>query len=298
MNDHPVIPERNRERKVSVFKMLMPVTPSVLMGIIAMICSRVPSGIWLLNPAVTAAAGVIVFAFFHRKPKVHPAAVLGAALMLLLLTLPGEGLEGVHRWIRLPGFQLNIAMIVLPVTLAAIYQLWNQSQNGFVLLGISAIVLILFLQPDASELTAFAVSMLFYCIVCMKKQIRWIFRLITVILLMWLSVLSWLRLDQLEPVSYVEGILRLLIPVSPVLFVFGVAALAFVPVSFLFWPFGCDRKLSVGLGLYYGTIIIATEFGSFPVPFMGYGVSPIIGYLLLFLLTEKKKEDYNELRSL
>jgi hypothetical protein len=51
-----------------------------------------------------------------------------------------------------------------------------------------------------------------------------------------------------------------------------------IAVTFLLLPPGESKLSSACIGLYYILIIVSTLFGNFPVPLMGYGISPIIGY--------------------
>ena len=53
-----------------------------------------------------------------------------------------------------------------------------------------------------------------------------------------------------------------------------------VPVPFLLVRRGRGTRLGVALGVYMSATVLATFVGNFPVPVMGYGISPIIGYLL------------------
>ena len=69
----------------------------------------------------------------------------------------------------------------------------------------------------------------------------------------------------------------------------GVISLVLLPLSFILFPPQKFRLLSMCLGLYFTIILISTLFGNFPVPLMGYGVSPIIGYFIAITWLVKSK---------
>ena len=81
-----------------------------------------------------------------------------------------------------------------------------------------------------------------------------------------------------------EGILTLLHEQSVLLYVAGIQSLLLVPVSMVIRGIRKKRKTWTGVGLYYALIILSAFFGSFPVPFMGYGASPILGYSIVICL--------------
>ncbi len=66
-------------------------------------------------------------------------------------------------------------------------------------------------------------------------------------------------------------------------YVFGISSLGILLLPFL--NFSNASVKAKAVGIYYLVMIASTFYGKFPVPFMGYGVSPIIGYMLaIFLL--------------
>jgi hypothetical protein len=62
--------------------------------------------------------------------------------------------------------------------------------------------------------------------------------------------------------------------------ILGIISLIILPMPFFFISGENEKILSRCLGLYFVIIIITTFFGNFPVPLMGYGISPIISYLI------------------
>jgi hypothetical protein len=61
----------------------------------------------------------------------------------------------------------------------------------------------------------------------------------------------------------------------------AVVSLLALPLPFFFFRAGrgAGRHAALALGTYVTITLLAAVTGNFPVPVMGYGVSPIIGYL-------------------
>lgn len=261
-----------------------------LLGIVGMIHAHVSSAIWIQN-IVFILTGTIVCAFVSRLHiKFNYKIIVLTSILFLGLTFIGPSMEGVHRWIRIPPFSLNIAAIVLPITIAALYRLIEEKQIIISLTGMTAIAFLLFLQPDASQLLAFSLP----CIVLLlHSRISKIMTTGFSVGLLLLTLTSWIKLDSLQPVNYTEGILKLLYNTSSILYIIGIAALLWIPICFLILCQARSRKICAGMTMYYWMIILATFIGNFPVPFMGYGLSPILGFyiFLIWLINDSDRND-------
>jgi hypothetical protein len=175
---------------------------------------------------------------------------------------------------------------VLPIIIINLWKLL-QIKHWLVSAVITiAISTLLTLQPDASLLTAFAIPMI---ILLWSKTNSKIIRPCIVVLLSVLIILSWVFLDRLPPVSYVEQIVSLVANMGIIWLSLGVISLVILPLPFIFFPPKKSKLLSISLGLYFTIILISTLFGNFPVPLMGYGVSPIIGYFISITWFVKSK---------
>lgn len=75
--------------------------------------------------------------------------------------------------------------------------------------------------------------------------------------------------------------------------ILGISSLIILPLPFLIIAKKSEPILAVCLAIYFVTLMISTLFGSFPVPLMGYGISPIIGYLIgmTWLIKTKREEN-------
>lgn len=265
-------------RKLITFTLTI---PSIAIGVLAMYQNHVPFAIWGQNIGCLILMSVISFLLITHKSNItgnrYNQLLLPAAICALVLPFANQGMEGVHRWISIGAVKLNVAMIVLPMILLELYQVLKI--RGLTYAGVSAfiILLVLFFQPDASQLTGFAIPvMIMLSLNTRSKKIRFLITGVSVLFI----VLSWIRLDHLPPVNYVERILVMVADMGWIWFVSGVISLAILPAPFLLLPPKNAVSVSRYIGCYYIVILLSTLFGNFPVPLMGYGISPIVGYYL------------------
>ena len=265
-------------RKLITFTLTI---PSIAIGVLAMYQNHVPFAIWGQNIGCLILMSVISFLLITHKSNItgnrYNQLLLPAAICALVLPFANQGMEGVHRWISIGAVKLNVAMIVLPMILLELYKVLKI--RGLTYAGVSAfiILLVLFFQPDASQLTGFAIPvMIMLSLNTRSKKIRFLITGVSVLFI----VLSWIRLDHLPPVNYVERILVMVADMGWIWFVSGVISLAILPAPFLLLPPKNAVSVSRYIGCYYIVILLSTLFGNFPVPLMGYGLSPIVGYYL------------------
>ena len=134
-------------------------------------------------------------------------------------------------------------------------------------------------QPDAAQATAIALGLA--PILSCRDLVRRSVGLPTLLVLAGAAALAWLRLDQLPPVPHVEGILELARGQGAVQ---GLGALLSLGLALLplAWPLrGGDpttRALAAGAGLYFCGSVAATFAGHFPVPLLGAGAGPVLGW--------------------
>ena len=253
--------------------------PCVL-GIVGMINDGIPVRIWMQNPIYIA-----FFAFAAcmgmRIVRIPARAVLAASAFLIALTFLGPDIGGVHRWLSLPGFTLNAGAAVLPASIVALRRLADERRTVWCLCGTASIAGMLCMQPDASQLLAFALPVLVLLIDGgVHRAVKWSVSGVLVLL----TLLSWLHLDTLVPASHTEGILTLLRKQSVLLYLAGILSLLLIPAGLVIRGIRENRKCWTDIGLYYAMLSIAAFSGRFPVPFMGYGASPILGYFLMIWL--------------
>lgn len=278
----------NKHSKFSrIFPIISLLFPCIL-GVIAMIAHHISPAIWGLHLGSACLLALLSFLCINRNyPLLSFSQWIGAVcLLLLVFTFADPGMEGVHRWIRIGSFTVNAAMISIPALIAVLFQMLIRKQVLPALAISTATVLLLFFQPDASQLTAFCIP----AVLMIVKQDRYPrLRFTFCIFACLLTILSWIQKDPLLPVDYTEGILQLLGHLSLPLWILGILSLFLLPLPFVLLSASENRLLMTGIALYYWLMVLSSFFGSFPVPVMGYGVSPVIGYFIFYILSASRR---------
>ena len=213
-----------------------------------------------------------------------------AACLLVALTLLSPGIDGVHRWVRMGPIGLNASTVVSPLFLAATLG-WLLRARGLPIVAVAAMLAMHVAQPDAAQCTALGAA----CMVMVFSTpglARWVRMVLLAVTLVMVSA-AWMRADPLTPVDHVEGIVRLAMSQG-----LGVAAAAWLALGLLFLPMLRAlrqpkvemRILGLAFGLYLAAQIAMTFAGNFPVPVMGAGAGPVLGWyaMLAALLAEPK----------
>lgn len=215
-------------------------------------------------------------------------AMLALGCLAVALTFLDRGLEKVHRWLALGGFRIHISSIVLPCMIIGLGELYQKKSVIFSFVITVIMLLMLALQPDASQLSAFAASI---AVIVWMQVKHGLLKYGVALLSVGAITYSWIHIDSLAAVPHVEDILLLARDMGIVWFLLGIVSLALLLIPFLSFP-----KISVlsrAVGLYYLVTLVSTFFGAFPVPFMGLGISPIIGYLMAVILLIRGNADYD-----
>lgn len=277
--------------RLDYFITLMVAFPAVIIGAVAMRIHNVQSIYFILNIGFLF-IGWLISCFAISKPnKIRDSKNYGMILnflilVLLALTFIDQGTENVHRWLSLGPIRLYVSSIFTPLLLV---DLWTQQKNkNSVLAGVVTLIVafLLLLQPDASQLTAFAVPMMIILIKKINSRVH-SFSIISILTLM--VIVSWINLDSLPAVVYVEEILKLVMDMDLIWSILGIVSLLILPMPFFFLTKSNNRTGAMCIGLYYVILLITTFFGNFPVPLMGYGISPIIGYIVAMTWLIKNK---------
>lgn len=275
-------------KKIATIPLLTPI-PALCIGAVVMHQSGISPLIFGQNLLCYLLLGLVVFffgsrhiRFLSRRPVVL--AFLICCCAMLAATFVDKGLENVHRWFALGGFRLNVASLIVPSAAIGISALLKQKNNIEAVIITAIVSVCLVLQPDASQLTAFSIAIIF--LFWKRSSNRALMFFVALIGVAFTSY-SWVNIDTLAPVLHVEEILFLALDRGFSWFVLGVASLVVFMLPFFTLLRNSDNGKA--MGLYYAAVIASTFFGSFPMPFMGQGVSPIIGYLLaVYLLLQTK----------
>jgi cell division protein FtsW (lipid II flippase) len=247
------------------------ILPPLLLGVAWMRQTGVPAAVYGQNVAA-AIAGAAIAGFTFRR-RVSPAAglaVTALALVLLLATLAAEGVQGVHRWIRIGPLSLHVASLVLPLVLVELDRLLRHARLAIALGVMLVATAILAMQPDASQATAFAGAGIVLLAIHRQRKGAAIAGMLA---LLTIAGLSFLRSDPLAPVPHVEEIA---VRIAEQGLVWKAAVL--IALALLIVPFAASASASLAVAVYLTLVIAASWWGNFPVPVMGYGMSPIIGY--------------------
>jgi hypothetical protein len=209
------------------------------------------------------------------------AATISACLAAgaLAATFAMAGSMGVHRWIQVGPLNMHAGAVCLPVLIVALGVLdafGAKLRWAPMFLAISVAMLLL-LQPDAAQATAFAAAVFTFLI---TNKHRAPAASVAALVIAALAAWTWTQRDPLLPVPYVEGVVGLARQNGPVWLVASIAALAVLPLPFFLAPSGSHFASVRALGVYWCVCILAPLFGHFPVPLVGFGLSPIVGYFV------------------
>ncbi|GMQ57260.1 hypothetical protein AN1V17_16550 [Vallitalea sediminicola] len=266
------------KNKLRCFIPLIVASPSVIIGAITMGSNNIPRMTFGQNIICLFFGWLISCYFISSKTEINKTVgKIFIVLVLYVFTFINLGIGGVHRWVSLGPIRLYLSSIFIPVLIIELWRLLMKNRELVAVFITVVITILLILQPDASQLTAFAIPMI---IILFNKFNKKIICYIIISLLSIGTIISWVFLDSLPAVSYVEEIISLVLNMGMIWFVLGIISLVILPLPFIVFPKEGVELLSRCIGLYFIIVIITTFFGNFPVPLMGYGISPIIGYFI------------------
>ncbi|HYC88508.1 MAG TPA: hypothetical protein VEO54_04785 [Thermoanaerobaculia bacterium] len=233
---------------------------------------------WAINVAA-AAFGLLIWIAGRRLPPLTrrgPRALLtAAAIAAILLPFASEGMLGVHRWVPVGGLRLHASAIVAPLIILCVAAAASHG-IGTALAISTACATILALQPDAAQTTSLAAACA-VVLVCTRPMHE---ALPSVALLLAVSGASFIRHDPLPPVAHVEEIFGIVASRGAGWAAMATAALLLLPVPFFAAWYRHRHPAALALGVYVAGTILAPAWGTFPVPVMGSGASPILGYFI------------------
>ena len=259
--------------------------PAIIVGVLLMHRHMVSPKIWGLNLV----AGLLLTVFcaglsvvpLRPSKSSWPTMVIASSFVLLLATFADAGLDGVHRWVHAGPIRFHPAAICLPLLILALGAIRFSAEGNSVgwlspFLGVAATALLAF-QPDAAQATAFAGALLILLFLPPRRTwVVWPAALSSVVCAAW----AWNRPDPLPSVRHVEGIVGLAAQSGVFWLLVSLVSLALLPLPFLFvrQRGGSSSFTALALGVYFSLQAIMPWFGFFPVPLVGFGLSPIIGY--------------------
>lgn len=254
--------------------------PALIIGIVAMRQLGVTTQAWSTNIAATV-LGLLIWAAGRRLPPLTRrgtlACLTAVSLAAILLPFASEGELGVYRWVSVMGLRLHASAIVAPLIILCVAAAASHRISSALAISVAGAT-ILASQPDAAQTTSSAAACAVVLVRAGSKSPRRI--LLGVALLLAASIVSVIRPDPLAPVAYVEEIFDVVRSTGPGSAGMATVALLLLPAPFFAAWHRNRRSTTLALGVYVAMTVVAPAWGTFPVPVMGYGASPILGYFI------------------
>jgi len=244
--------------------------------------SRNPSA-WLVGMVL---GGLIMMA---GRRRILSVGAVAATLAALAASLFAPDQSGVHRWIDVGPLHVNIAALLLPVTLVSLATL-NLAPSAFLAL-VAGIGVILVAQPDASQATAFLLAS---AVILVRRGTTPPALFCGLVGAAALATAAWLRADPLQPVAEVEGVFSLLAGVSIPLAAaaaIGLAATCLAPLAGQRQLDKAENPAAVALCVSFSVTAVMPFLGAIPVPLVGVAMSFPLGFWLGMALLCARKID-------
>lgn len=236
-------------------------------------------GSWMRNViAWIAGAGLAMLLARHTPTRGTANAAVVMTTAALTATLFADDVDGVKRWLDIGPLHLNAAALLLPSALVSLGAVGIASVIGLTVTFAAAAILLL--QPDASQLTGFAIGAL---ILALRSVLATRWKVLAAGIATIFVTAGWLRPDPLQPVREVEQIFTLCAAVSPLLALLAGASLlaaALAPLAATSPEQVRTRDSALALSAYFVTVSLAPFAGWFPVPLVGLGMSFPVGWWL------------------
>lgn len=266
-----------------------PLVP-VLVGAAIMVSGGAPRARWGMHLAAGAVGLAVCFG--ARAVPRGPRSQLGAAALLagaavVAASLLGEGMQGVHRWIRLGPVLLHPSALVAPLALVVAGRRMAEAP-WTVLLSLGLLQAIHVAQPDAGQATALGLAALVLVLARCARLGAARSALAAAVVTVPIA-LAWTRPDPLGPAPFVEDIVRRAFDLGWLTGAAALASLAALVASPLLGrggeggesaaAGGGDLAERLALVVYLAASLAVVLVGEFPVPMLGFGASPVLGVL-------------------
>jgi len=248
-------------------------------GCLAMAESGIAASSWLRSVvAWVIGGGLALLLARYGEPRRASTGALLLTSAALIATLFTPAVDGVRRWLDIGAVHMNAAALLLPAAIVGLATIRIAKPTGLVIALFTATILLA--QPDASQLTAFAIAA---SILFGRSTIAARWKALALLTAAVFAICGWTRPDTVPPVAEVERIFAMCIAVSPILAVIAglaLAAAALAPLAQSSPTGRPPRDAAIALSAYFVTVSIVPLFGWFPVPLVGLGMSFPLGWWL------------------
>lgn len=213
----------------------------------------------------------------------HAVVILALMLVGLAVCFAFSAAPNPSRWLKLGGLRLYISAAVLPLALYLFARLhWRLQFSAYANVALILVfAALLTLQPDLSQVIAFALAALFIvvhraCGLALKVGASAVLGLFC----FW----CWRQPDPLQPVPYVEGVIQLAGSAGIVTMIAAILSLALIPLGLFYIAIKRSVPELMPIALYYFAIMNCAYLGLTPMPLLGFGAGPVLGYFALLAI--------------
>lgn len=261
------------------FLLVWAAAPAIVLGVWLLHIAGAPRSAQTLQAVVASIAAVMSVVLVTVRRVRPPGDIRWFALALalsLFIPLLADSRGGPERWLALGSVRLYLAPIVLPLVLLLLGAPFRAPVIHAASVALAAIALLL--QPDAAQLSGVALAML---VLLASSSAPLLLRCALAAGLLLCTVVAWRIPDPLAPVRYVEGVFHLAAEISP-LALLGALVCAALPVVALVWVARMTRSSGTfAVAVYYASLFALAPLQVTPVPLLGFGAGPILGYFLV-----------------
>jgi Cell cycle protein len=265
--------------------LLLASLPAIGVGAVVARESHVPVAAFLPNLVALVVGGAAALCFLRVSSNTQHRLLRWlsvAGFLAIAATLVGPGIEGVHRWLSVGSFRLNASAAFLPWILGGLASQAPRDRALALALAL-AVQIIHFAQPDAAQATALAVGMMPFLAdgrLAHGRAGRGVGAASLVV-----AACTWMRADPLLAVDHVERIIVLASSQSMTAWAVAAMIALFAPmVLAVRTRAAMAKRLRLAFSLYLGALVGVTFFGNYPVPVMGAGAGPVLGWCAIIAL--------------
>ncbi len=241
--------------------------------------------------AVAVVSFAVVALAGPRLPRARaiPSQTLAAGIAVVLLWAPiwlGT-LAGPERWLRVGGVRIYVASALLPVLVFVLAGALRPSSTtprwpwGLMPAALWALAA----QPDASQASAFALAC---ALPLWRASVGAEVKALVAATLAAGVAWAWWQPDPLLPVPYVEGVLELAGAAGPAALAAALAALALPLLMLTRLARGSHDTAFLSVAIYYLAIDVLAWRQLTPMPLLGFGAGPIVGYALMVAAARRR----------